>query len=301
MGLKLLGVAPSGTTDATTKSYVDTSTTPGNSGLTGGAGSNLSVAAGAGIVISSGVAVDYGNTPWKPMVRAATTANGTLSTAYANGQAIDGVTLATGDRILIKDQTTGSENGIYTVNSSGAPTRASDFDSTGDAANGAVVEVLAGTVNANTIWNLSNTSAPTLGTTALTFVAGVTGLWQSGSLKVGSGASTFDGPVTITPDSLTDGATITIDASTGNHFRVTLGGNRTMAAPTNPTDAQLITLEVIQDGTGSRTLTWNSVFAFGTDVPSPTLTTTASKRDFLSFKYNSTAVKWYCLGVVKGY
>jgi hypothetical protein len=52
---------------------------------------------------------------WKQAVRAATTANGTLATAYANGQAIDGVTLATGDRILVKNQTTASENGIYIV------------------------------------------------------------------------------------------------------------------------------------------------------------------------------------------
>src|SRR5436190_10072507 len=63
---------------------------------------------------------------WKSSVRAATTATGTLATAFANGQVIDGVTLATGDRILIKNQSTGSENGIYTVNASGAPTRATD-------------------------------------------------------------------------------------------------------------------------------------------------------------------------------
>ena len=65
---------------------------------------------------------------WKQPVRVATTANGTLATAFANGQTIDGVTLATGDRILIKDQSTGADNGIYTVNSSGAPTRATDAD-----------------------------------------------------------------------------------------------------------------------------------------------------------------------------
>src|SRR6266436_6494190 len=57
MTVKLLGPAPSGSTDAATKGYVDTSTTPGNSGLTGGAGSNLSAAAGTGISISSGIAL----------------------------------------------------------------------------------------------------------------------------------------------------------------------------------------------------------------------------------------------------
>ena len=103
------------------------------------------------------------------------------------------------------------------------------------------------------------------------------------------------------PKTLTDAATITVDAGTGNHFRVTLGGNRTLAAPTNPTDGQRIVFEIIQDATGSRTLTWNGSYAFGTDVPSPTLTTTANKRDFVTFVYNSTAAKWYCVEAVKGY
>src|SRR5688500_7583864 len=66
---------------------------------------------------------------WKTPVRVATTANGTLATAFENGDTIDGVALVTGDRILIKDQTTQSENGIYVVAASGAPTRASDADS----------------------------------------------------------------------------------------------------------------------------------------------------------------------------
>src|SRR5688500_16412125 len=65
----------------------------------------------------------------KVEVRAATTANGTLASAFDNGSVIDGVTLATGNRILIKDQTAGAENGIYVVQASGAPVRATDADS----------------------------------------------------------------------------------------------------------------------------------------------------------------------------
>ena len=57
----------------------------------------------------------------KNSVRVATTANGTLASAFANGQTVDGITLATNDRILLKNQSTGSENGIYTVNASGTP------------------------------------------------------------------------------------------------------------------------------------------------------------------------------------
>ena len=106
---------------------------------------------------------------------------------------------------------------------------------------------------------------------------------------------------TRVPVTLTDGATINTDASLAKHFRVTLGGNRTMAAPTNPTDGQRILYEIIQDATGSRTLTWNAAFAFGTDVTTPTLTTTASKRDFVGFAYNASASKWYCLAVARGY
>lgn len=86
----------------------------------------------------------------KDSVRAATTANGALATAYQNTSVIDGVTLATGDRILIKDQTTASENGIYTVNASGAPTRAVDADSSGEISIGTIVYVHEGTINGAT-------------------------------------------------------------------------------------------------------------------------------------------------------
>lgn len=75
---------------------------------------------------------------WKSAVRAATTAAGTLSSSFANGSTIDGVTLATGDRILVKNQATGSENGIYVVASSGAPTRATDADAGSEIVNASV-------------------------------------------------------------------------------------------------------------------------------------------------------------------
>jgi hypothetical protein len=130
----------------------------------------LAVGANTGITVNADdIAVDYGPDPWKKQVRVATTANGTLSTAFANTQTVDGVTLATGDRILLKDQTTGADNGVYTVNASGAPTRAVDFDATGEAANGMQVYVREGTINAGSVYVMSNTSAPTIGTTALTF------------------------------------------------------------------------------------------------------------------------------------
>jgi hypothetical protein len=105
----------------------------------------------------------------KDSVRAATTANGTLGSAFANSQAIDGVTLATGDRILVKDQSTASENGIYVVNASGAPTRAVDFDANAEVAKGAFIFVEEGTTNADAGFVLTTDGAITLGSTSLAF------------------------------------------------------------------------------------------------------------------------------------
>ena len=96
-----------------------------------------------------------------------------------------------------------------------------------------------------------------------------------------------------TESTLTDQATITWDASTQDVCKVTLAGNRTMAAPTNNTTGQFISILVIQDGTGSRTLTWNAVFEFASDT-APTLTTTANLGDVFVFRYNGS--KWLEVG-----
>lgn len=106
---------------------------------------------------------------WKQAVRAATTANGTLASAFENGDTIDGVVLATGNRILLKNQTTGSENGIYTVNASGAPTRATDADSGAELVN-ASVYVSEGTTLADTQWVCTTNATITVGSTSLVFV-----------------------------------------------------------------------------------------------------------------------------------
>jgi hypothetical protein len=103
-------------------------------------------------------------------VRVATTTNGTLATAYINGATVDGITLATNDRILLKDQTTASENGIHYVNSSGPPTRVNDFNTTDTVKLGAQVYVSEGTANAKTTWKLTApTSTITVDISDLTF------------------------------------------------------------------------------------------------------------------------------------
>lgn len=105
---------------------------------------------------------------WKDPVDVATLVNGALSTAYANGQVVDGVTLVTGMRILLKNQTTGAENGIYDVPASGTPTRSADADSNNDVTHNMTLNVLSGT-QAGLQWTLTTADPITLGTTALTF------------------------------------------------------------------------------------------------------------------------------------
>lgn len=112
---------------------------------------------------------------WKDSVRAATTAALTLASDFENGDAIDGITLATGDRILIKDQAAGAENGIYTVNATGAPTRATDMDA-GTEADGASVMIQEGSTQADSQYHQS-TESVTIGTTAQVWVQ-ISGLGQ---------------------------------------------------------------------------------------------------------------------------
>lgn len=100
---------------------------------------------------------------------------------------------------------------------------------------------------------------------------------------------------------LTYASSIAVNASLGNHFRVTMTGNATLANPTSGTDGQKITVEVIQDSTGGRTLAYGTAYAFGTTIPQPVLTTTASKRDFLAFLYNSGTGLWYCVGFLQSF
>jgi hypothetical protein len=149
---------------------------------------------------------------WKASVRAATTAAVTLASDLENGDTLDGVTLATGDRVLVKNQATGSENGIYVVKASGAPDRSTDCDTAAELTSNFAVFVEQGTVNADQGYVLTNDGAITVGTTALTFtqftglgqiVAG-TGLDKTGNtLDIDSTVVTLDGTQTLTNKTLT--------------------------------------------------------------------------------------------------
>ena len=92
---------------------------------------------------------------------------------------------------------------------------------------------------------------------------------------------------------LTDGSTVSWNALTQPVAKVTLGGNRTLGSASSGVTGQFISLLIIQDGTGSRTLTWNAAYEFKDDT-APTLTTTASKGDLFVFRYNGS--KWLEVG-----
>jgi len=129
---------------------------------------------------------------WKQAVRVASTAAGSLSTAFASGSVVDGVALSVGDRVLIKNQTNGSENGIYTVNATGAPTRANDADASADVTAGLTAFVSEGTTNGNSSWSLTTDDTITLGTTALVFTQVAGGSLYSAGAGLTLNGSAFD-------------------------------------------------------------------------------------------------------------
>jgi hypothetical protein len=132
---------------------------------------------------------------------------------------------------------------------------------------------------------LNYSDLATLGTTAPSKVFTA----DANNLTIVSGA------VVNVEDILTDGATITWDVIDSPVAKVTLGGNRTLSAPsgTTPFAGQFVSLLIIQDGTGGRTVTWNAVYEFAADT-APTLTATASLGDLFTFRYNGA--KWLEVG-----
>lgn len=108
-----------------------------------------------------------------------------------------------------------------------------------------------------------------------------------------AGNIVYSGSSLTVEDTLTDGSTVTWNAINSPVAKVTLAGNRTITVSNNLGTGQYISVLVIQDGTGSRTLTWNAMFEFKGDE-APTLTTTASKGDLFTFRYNGA--KWLEVG-----
>lgn len=166
-------VAPTADTDAANKAYVD--------------------AARSGLDV-------------KQSVRVATT--GSDISLSSTTTTVDGVTLSDGDRVLVKDQSTGSENGIYVVDTGGAWSRATDADSSAEVTAGMFTFVAEGAANGDSGWVLSTNDAITLGTTALTFAK----FSGAGQIVAGDGLSK-SGTQSNQIDVNVDGTTTYIDGS----------------------------------------------------------------------------------------
>jgi len=150
-----------------------------------------------------------------------------------------------------------------------------------------------------------STPAITGMSTALTVAQGGTGAATLTGVIKGSGTSAlsaatagtdFVSPSTATnftaqqyfgTSTLTDGATISWAVGAAQVAQVTLAGNRTFGAPTGMVNGGFYALNVIQDATGSRTMTWNALFKWASGT-APTLSTAASAKDFFTFRSDGT-------------
>ena len=177
--------APSGTSDAATKNYVDQAI----------AGLRTRIIA-----------------------EVATTANVDLTADLQNGDTIDGVTLVTGDRVLVKDQSTGSQNGLYTVVSSGTASRDTEFDTIAELS-GQMVVVNQGTVNDNKIFLCTTNNTATLGSDTITFTV-ITPANVGTVTSVGvadAGSSEF----TVTNSPITSSGNITLAVNSIANTKIT--------------------------------------------------------------------------------
>ena len=117
-----------------------------------------------------------------------------------------------------------------------------------------------------------------------------------------AGVKTFADTLDLSVQTLTDAATINVDAATSNKFHITLGGNRTLANPTNAVDGRLVIFRIQQDATGNRVVTWGSEYRFGGDLAAANvvLSTAANITDRIAFEYHAADGKWDCVSYVKG-
>lgn len=201
----------------------------------------------------------------KDSVRVATTANITLS----GTQTIDGIAVIAGDRVLVKDQSTGSANGIYVV-AAGSWSRSSDADSSSDVTAGMFVFVEQGTVNADSGWVLTTDGAITLDTTALSFtqfsgagqITAGAGLTKSGNTLDVVGTSNR---ITVNADSVDIASTYVGQSSITTLGTITTGvwNGTTVAVANGGTGA--ITLTGYVKGSGTSALTASSTIP-GSDI-----------------------------------
>lgn len=206
------------------------------------------------------------------------------------------------DTALSGKQATGNYitalTGDVTASGPGSSAATVAFVGTSSAANVHSAELLA-----NAATNLNTASAIVKRDSSGNFSAGtitanLTGAASSNLLKAGDTMSGYFRSSVVT---LTDAATIAVDASLGNIFKVTLGGNRTLGTPTNPLDGQRITFQITQDGTGGRTLAYSSGYNLGVDMIGISLSTTAGATDYIGAIYRAATSTWNIIAISRGY
>ena len=217
----------------------------------------------------------------KDSVRVTTTAN---IASLNSTMTIDGVAVIAGDRVLVKDQTTTADNGIYVVVSGGAWTRATDFDSSQEVTPGAFAFVEEGTVSADTGWVLTTNGTITVGTTGLSFtqfsgagsILAGTGLTKTGNtLAIDSTVATLTGSQALTNKSI-NGLTVTSTTGTltvvNGGSLVTAGAYSTTLTSTNTTSVTLPTSGTLATLAGTESLTNKTVNGLTVTSTTGTLT-----------------------------
>jgi len=199
--------------------------------------------------------------------RVATTANVDLSTALEAGDVVDGVTLIAGDRVLVKSQSTSSQNGIYVVQATGAAVRAADFNTPTEIVPGDFTFVSSGTLYDNTGW-VQVATVTTVGTDPIIFeqFSGA-GTYQAGNGLTLTGNS-FSINTGITAD-LTTAQTLTNKTLTSPIVSgLYLSDNNIIVEGTNDTHETTLTFT---DPTQDNTITFKNAtgtVAFTTDIES---------------------------------
>ena len=195
----------------------------------------------------------------KDSVRVATTANITIATALNVGDVIDGVTLVDGDRVLVKDQSTASENGIYTAGSS--PVRAVDANTSAEVTSGLFCFVTEGTTNGDNGFVLTTNDPITLDTTNLTFAQ----FSGAGQIVAGDALSKTGNTLNVNDDNIT--LEVNSDALRIKGITTTAIGDLLIGAATNGGYTRLVKPSsndaILTMGTAG-TASWTTILDGGT-------------------------------------
>lgn len=321
-------------TAGTTPTFNITAPTNGTITITGAAVTGLPTPS-AGSDAATKTYVDAFVSGLTPLTACRVATTGALTVTYSNGAAgvgatltnagaqtvivIDGVTLSINDRVLVKNQASTFQNGVYTATTLGdgthnwVLTRATDFNSSSNITEGSFTNITAGSTNIGEVWLETGSGPFTVGTTAIVFTifgilgtmatqnanaVAITGGAINGTIIGGSipAAATFTNitgtgaAIAQKPVVANSGSTYTIDQANGAQFDLTL----TAATPTltlqsvTASKAQILNVTLIQDGTGGRAPTWvNVTWASGV---APTIASASTARTYLAFV--SDGVTW---------